>query len=199
VIERELYDLLKRCSGADEAAWEAFTEWVAVRARTVLRAFEKLRTMDREDIVAETLRNLLPAIRGGQIRGITNAEIDAYVCTSLRNQALNVLRGHARRRAAGESSIQLHGVEPQLEVVDDNSAPEQQAMLAELLARTEKLVMTWSPEDRYLFLAKLHGLTAQHIQESLRRPPFRMFVALATVDTRFHRLRERLLMELGGR
>jgi DNA-directed RNA polymerase specialized sigma24 family protein len=199
VIERELYDLLKQCSDADEAAWEAFTEWVAMRARTVLRAFEKLSTMDRQDIVAETLRNLLLAIRCGQIRGTTNAEIDAYVCRSLRNQALNVLRGHLRRRAAGESTTELHGVEPQVEVVDENAAPEQQAVLAELLARTEKLVMTWSPEDRYLFLAKLYGLTARHIQESLRRPPFKMSVALATVDTRFHRLRERLLMEFGER
>lgn len=199
MIEGELYDLLKRCSVEDEAAWEALTEWVGVRARAVLRAFERLTTTDRQDIVGETLKNLLPAIRCGQIRGSTNAEIDAYVCRSLRNQALNVLRSHARRRGSGESTTDWHGVEPEAEAPDEDSAPEKRAVLAELLDRAEKLLMTWPPEDRYLFLAKLHGVTAQAIQESLRRPPFKMFVAHATVDSRFHRLRERLLRELGER
>jgi DNA-directed RNA polymerase specialized sigma24 family protein len=142
-------------------------------------------------------QNLLLAIRCGQIRGDTNAEIDAYVCRSLRNQALNVLRGRARRQAAGESPSESYGVEPGAEVADEDSLPDRQAVLAELLDRADKVLMTWSLEDRYLFLAKLHGVTAQAIREALRRPPFKMFIELATVDTRFHRLRERLLRELG--
>jgi DNA-directed RNA polymerase specialized sigma24 family protein len=184
VIQGELYDLLKRCADGDAAAWVAFTEWVGIRARAVLRAFEKLRATDREDVVAETLKSLMVAIRCAQIRGNTNGEIDSYVCRSLRNQALNVLRSHARRREAGESISEGHDPDTEAEAVETSSEQERRAVLAELLEKTEKLLMTWSPEDQYLFLAKLNGVAAQDIRDALASRRSRCFSSspLLTLD-----------------
>ncbi len=66
-------------------------------------------------------------------------------------------------------------------------------MTAEQLDRAERLLSSWPAEDRYLFLAKLNGVSARIIQQTLERPPFSSFAALTTIDSRFHRLRQRLM------
>jgi hypothetical protein len=63
----------------------------------------------------------------------------------------------------------------------------------EQLGRVEKLLSSWPAEDRYLFLAKLNGVSARIIQRTLEQPPFNRFTAVTTVDSRFHRLRQRLV------
>ena len=65
--------------------------------------------------------------------------------------------------------------------------------MLEQLARFEKVLLSWPLEDRYLFIAKLNGVSARVIQQTLERPPFELFTAVTTVDTRFHRLRKRLI------
>jgi hypothetical protein len=50
----------------------------------------------------------------------------------------------------------------------------------------------WSGEDRFIFLEKLQGVPATEIKSALEAPPFRTFLAPATIDTRFHRLQSRL-------
>ena len=64
---------------------------------------------------------------------------------------------------------------------------------AEQLSRAEKMLLSWPAQDRYLFIAKLNGVSARVIQQTLERPPFEFFNAIATVDTRFHRLRKFLI------
>ena len=194
MVEGGLYDLLQRCSAEEAEAWEDFAARIKTRGRTILGVFEKLRWADREDVIANVLQSLAAAVRRGKIRGRSNAEIDAYVCRSLRNQALNFLRGHSRRRRAGESTIdELGGADEASDAVaDEHPSPEAMAIAAERLARADKLLQSWAPEDRYVFLAKLSGVPAQVIQETLRRAPFRTYLALPTIDTRYHRLREQM-------
>ncbi len=186
MTEGVLDDLLQRCRAEGAEAWEEFAERVRARGRTVLAAFEKLRWADREDIIADALKNLMTAVRDVKVRGRSNAEIDAYVCRSLRNQALNFLRGHGRRRSAGESTLEPADGETELcdAVADDHPSQEEMTIFADRLARADKLLQSWPPEDRYLFLAKLSGVQAQVIRDMLRRPPFTKYVALATIDTR---------------
>jgi DNA-directed RNA polymerase specialized sigma24 family protein len=194
----ELRALLEDCRAEEPIAWEDFTTWAKARAHTALRGFEKLNGADREDVVAETLKNLVPAVRRGEIRGTSDGEIDAYVCRAMRNRALNLLRERARRRAAGElpndGLWDDAALEP--EAPYESPTPDVRAHIAEQLETIEKALLSWSAEDRYLFLAKLQGVSARTIQETLRRPPFRLFAAIATVDTRFHRLRRRLMAEI---
>jgi len=198
VVEGALYDLLQRCSAEEADAWEDFAARIKTRGRTVLGVFEKLRWADRDDVIASVLQSLAAAVRRGKIRGRSNAEIDAYVCRSLRNQALNFLRGHSRRRRAGESPIdELVSADEAFDsVADDHPSQEAMAIVAEQLARADKLLQSWAPEDRYLFLAKLSGVPAQVVQETLRRQPFRTYLALATIDTRYHRLREQMIRQV---
>jgi len=130
-------------------------------------------------------------VRRGEIRGASNAEIDAYVCTAIRRRALNVLRGRARRR-----EIDALTEAPAEVIPDDTSWQDARAIAAEQLDRVEARLRSWPAEDRYLFIAKLNGVSARVIQQTLERPPFGHFIALATIDTRFHRLRQRLLGEV---
>ncbi len=194
----ELHALLERCRAEDEPAWERLAAWVKTRGRAILGAVDKLSDADREDAVADTLKRLVTVVRRGEIRGASNAEIDAYVCTALRNGALNALRWRTRRREVGPGPSEvprpdLAGSQPLEEAPDEAPSQDAQAIAAQDLGRAEKLLLSWSPEDRYLFIAKLNGVSARLIQQTLERPPFECFTAVTTVDTRFHRLRKRLI------
>ena len=141
--------------------------------------------------MAETLKSLVTVVRRGEIRGASNAEIDAYVCTAIRRRALNALRGRARRREV-DAPTDTSG-----EVTrDEISRQDARAIAAEQLDRVATQLRSWPAEDRYLFIAKLNGVSARVIQQTLERAPFGLFIALATIDTRFHRLRQRLLDEV---
>ena len=76
------------------------------------------------------------------------------------------------------------------------SPQDAQAVATEQLGRAEKILASWSADDRYLFLAKLNGVSARVIQQTLERPPFNCFAAVTTVDSRFHRLRQRLIEDI---
>jgi DNA-directed RNA polymerase specialized sigma24 family protein len=191
VMPGELHALLERCRADDGAAWERFAGWVTTRGRAILGGVDRLSDADGEDAVAETLKSLVTVVRRGEIRGASNAEIDAYVCTALRRRALNVLRGRARRREV-DSIIETPGER----IPDDASSQDARAIAAEQLDRVEALLRSWPAEDRYLFIAKLNGVSARVIRQTLEQPPFGHFTALATIDTRFHRLRQRLLDEV---
>src|SRR5215831_9432094 len=95
---RGAHTLLERCRTGEAPAWERFAAWVNVRGRVVLGGIDKLSDADSDDAVAEALTSLVTIVRRSEIRGASNAEIDAYVCTTIRNRALNVLRGRARHR-----------------------------------------------------------------------------------------------------
>jgi DNA-directed RNA polymerase specialized sigma24 family protein len=193
----ELHDLLRRCRAGEVMAWEQLAAWVKGRGRAVLAGVQKLNGPDREDVVADTLNSLWLVIRRGEIRGVSNGEIDAYVCRAIRNKALNVLRAQVRRHQAGELAPSASPASPgeSPEATDESPAQDRQVVMAEALERVEKSLLSWSPEDRYLFMAKLNDVSSKVIQETLGRPPFELFIALTTVDTRFHRLRKRLMEE----
>jgi DNA-directed RNA polymerase specialized sigma24 family protein len=197
----ELHALLERCRAEDARAWECFAAWVKTRGRTIVGTVDNLSDADREDAVADTLTSLVTVVQRGEINGASNAEIDAYVCRALRNRALNVLRWRTRRREVGAGTSEIPSPDlagsPTFDHMPDE-APSQaeQAIAAEQLGRAEKLLLSWSPEDRYLFIAKLNGVSTRLIQQTLERPPFECFTAVTTVDTRFHRLRKRLIQHL---
>jgi DNA-directed RNA polymerase specialized sigma24 family protein len=154
----ELHTLLERCRNGEAPAWERFAAWVKVRSRVVLGGVDKLSEADGEDALAEALKSLVTIVRRDEIRGASNAEIDAYVCTAIRNRALNVLRGRARRCEVDHRASPAPSREPSEsrtydEVPDGTSPQDAQAVAAEQLGRVEKILASWSAEDRYLFLA----------------------------------------------
>jgi DNA-directed RNA polymerase specialized sigma24 family protein len=155
--------------------------------RAVPGRCDKLSAADGEDALAETLKSLVTVVRRGEIRGASNAEVDAYVCMAIRNRALNVLRGRARRRELDHRASPGEPSENATydEVPDETSPQDAQAVAAEQLGRAEKLLSSWPAEDRYLFLAKLHGVSARVIQRTLEQPPFNSFTAVTTVDSQF--------------
>ena len=194
----ELRSLLQRCRADETAAWERFTHWVGVRGKAILGPLGSLSRADRDDIVAAGLNQLVPIVREDRIRGDSNAEIDAYVCAVIRNQGLNFLRRRLRHREGGASDAGTPGAAepPHRDIADERSAQDVRAMASEQLGRAHKLMQSWALEDRYLFLAKINGVPARIIQRTLNAPPFGTDMALRTADTRFHRLRARLMRHL---
>src|SRR5262249_59568981 len=100
-----------------------------------------------------------------EIRGASNAEIDAYVCTAIRRRALNVLRGRARHRevdAPADTSGEV--------TRDDISWQDARAIAAEQLDRVEARLRSWPAAARYLFLAQLHRVAAPRLPPNLEAP-----------------------------
>src|SRR5262245_9346206 len=142
VMPGELHTLLERCRTGEAPAWERFTTWVKVRSRVVLGGIDKLSDADSEDAVAEALRSLVTIVRRGEICGASNAEIDAHVCTAIRNRALNVLRGRERRGELDHRASPAPDREPSEssaydEVPDGASPQDARAVAAEGLAQVE--------------------------------------------------------------
>jgi len=171
--------------GSNDAAWEQVLAWLRVRARSVLGGFQTLNDADREDVISHVGHRLIEAIRRREIRGTTDAEIESYVRTTLKNRALNVVRHRATRGQEEPVPEDLH---------DNAPSPSEQAVIAQALERARDAIMKWPPEDRYLFIAKLEGVSSARIKATLEQPPYRQFVAITTVDTRYLRLR-RILHE----
>ncbi len=182
----DLRALFDQCHiGSNDAAWEQVLAWLRVRARSVLGGFQTLNDADREDVISHVGHRLIEAIRRREIRGTTDAEIESYVRTTLKNRALNVVRHRATRGQEEPVPEDLH---------DNAPSPSEQAVIAQALERARDAIMKWPPEDRYLFIAKLEGVSSARIKATLEQPPYRQFVAITTVDTRYLRLR-RILHE----
>jgi DNA-directed RNA polymerase specialized sigma24 family protein len=178
-------------------AWEEFTCWVKSRGAVILAAC-RLSQADRDDVIAAALKGLIPKVRTGKVRGQCNEQIDAYVCVAVRNQALNCIRSRRRHPERWARSIEgASDVDASIdEVADEALSQEERVILSEQLERIRARVNSWDPVDRYLFFAKLNGVPAKKIQETLKQLGSAM--AVATVDTRFHRLRAELLRQFEG-
>src|SRR5262245_5245027 len=104
---------------------------------------------DCDDVIADALKSLVMVVRRGEIRGTSNGEIDGYVCVAIRNRALNVIRGRARRRDAGEMTAEAPGeISARSEPLDVALSPDTQVIAAELLERAEKVLLSWPAADR---------------------------------------------------
>jgi DNA-directed RNA polymerase specialized sigma24 family protein len=194
-MPEDLRCLLDRCRAEESPAWELFTQWVRTRAAAILKAFGNLSKADREDVAAATLNQLFRVVRHDRICGSSNAEIHGYIRATIRNQALNLLRTRAQSPEIGEHAGWDSGDgEPRnSEIADERPSQDKRAIMSQQLARVHDLLQSWAAADRYLFLAKINGVPAKTIQQTLAQPPFDTRMATATVDTRFHRLRRCLL------
>jgi DNA-directed RNA polymerase specialized sigma24 family protein len=192
----ELRCLLERCRAEETAAWELFTQWIRTRAAATLRAIGSLSRADREDVVAATLNQLLRVVRRDGIGGSRNREIHAYVRATIRNQALSLLR--AQSRDIGKQNVwdSDGGELRNNEIADERPSQDARAIISEQLGRAHDVLESWAAADRYLFLAKINGVPARIIQQTLAQSPFNTRMAIATVDTRFHRLRRCLMSHM---
>ena len=104
MIPGELHILLERCRAEEAPAWDHFAAWVKGRGRAILGGVDKLSRADGDDAVAETLKRLVTVVRRGEIRGASNAEIDAYVCTRNPDRELNFCAGARGDRELDQSA-----------------------------------------------------------------------------------------------
>ena len=151
--------------------------------------------MDAEDVLSGVWEPLMRALKRGQPDGTTDLEITAYLRRAVRNHALNFLRARRQQPAAADRTIQVAGAEgdDRLDALQcPELSPEQRAVLEAVIRRIDE----WAPQDRFLFFEKLHGVPSAEIKKALEAEPFRVFLAVATIDTRYHRLQHRLRTSL---
>jgi DNA-directed RNA polymerase specialized sigma24 family protein len=172
--------LVDRCRDGDDRAWEEFlTLFQAFAHRRLRRQFQGLGPADRADLASATLERLVAAVRAGQIRGTTDVEVGAYIGRAVRNQALDLIS--LRRREMP---------------LDDGDGYEQahdgQAYQHALMQKVTDIVSAWPPIERFVFVQKSQGVASERIKQELERSPYFEFIDVATVDSRYHRLRSRL-------
>jgi DNA-directed RNA polymerase specialized sigma24 family protein len=172
--------LVDRCRAGDDRAWEEFlTVFQAFAHRRLRRQFQGLGPADRADLASATLERLMVAVRTGQIRGTTDAEVGAYIGRAVRNQALDLISLRRREMPLddGDGYDQAH---------------DGQAYQRALVQKVTDIVNAWPPAERFVFVQKSQGVASERIKQELERRPYSEFIDVATVDSRYHRLRSRL-------
>jgi DNA-directed RNA polymerase specialized sigma24 family protein len=178
----DLVSLLARCRDGDTSAWNEFDEWFEGKSRRILAGY-RLTSAQADDVRGRCRLNITQAIQRGAIRGQSSGEIASYVATALKRAALDV----RAERPRDEVSDDLPDPAPQ---------PDDVAFTLLELEKVETLMMSWPLEDRVLFVAKVHGVSATTIQADLERN-FGVHIAVATVDSRFSKLRAELRKACG--
>jgi DNA-directed RNA polymerase specialized sigma24 family protein len=179
-----LRDLIDRCRADDEVAWEAFCAWYHRLADNRLKySVPRMRESDRAEVTSAALERLLRAIKQNRIYGTTDGEIASYVAAAVKNQARDIL---SRRRPL---EAPAGG--------DGNPSPERVAIGRDLLDRVERAIGSWAADDRYIFVQKIHGVSSARIKAELEEPPYGRYIDVATVDSRYSRLRQELRLMLG--
>jgi DNA-directed RNA polymerase specialized sigma24 family protein len=176
--------LIDRCRDEDEKAWEEFLAvFQAFAQRRLRRHFPGFGASDRADLVSATLERLVVAIRAGQIRGATDAIVAAYMARAIRNRALD----HISQRR------------PEAALVDDlnEGSHDGRGYQRLLVQQVTSIVNEWSPAERFLFVQRSHGVSSERVKQELEGSPYCVFIDVATVDTRYHRLRARIRSRLG--
>jgi len=179
----DLVELLARCRRDEADAWEELPVWVRSVSRRALAGFRSFTAADREDVLAGAMERLIPVIRKGGIRATKNGEVFNYVQQTIRRVALNVVRSTRSPELFDDHEV---GVIPDQERVA-------------LVRAARRLIETWPPEEQFIFLQKAYGVSAACIKAELEQAPYTAFMAVETVDTRYHRLRTRLREQLDGR
>jgi DNA-directed RNA polymerase specialized sigma24 family protein len=77
-------------------------------------------------------------------------------------------------------------------MVDDQPTRDTQGIAGEQARRVRAFLQSLAPADRYVFLAKLRGVSARVIQRELARPPYNTRMAVGAVDSHFLHIRRRL-------
>jgi hypothetical protein len=183
--------VIDRCMAGDETACEEFYARYDRLATNVLRhVFPRMSRADRADTASAALERLLGAIRSNRIAGVSDGEIKAYMSSAVRNAGLDLV---ARQRNVAWDGIGDDAAARW----PDGASPERVAISRTLVEKVLGMLSSWASQDRYIFLQKFHGVPSARIRADLAQPPFNLLIEVATIDTRYWRLRQLVMRELG--
>jgi DNA-directed RNA polymerase specialized sigma24 family protein len=171
--------LLDRCRKSDEAAWVEFRPWFRRVATRVLGRFATLSPVEREEVEDFARVAVAMAISEGRINAKTDGEAMSYVRTVVTNAARDAWRRH---RAEDPLPLLLRDNRP--------SAHERLDQTGRLEC-VEKVVASWTADNRFVFMMKLESVSTAAIKADLERL-FGIFVTTQAVDVRYFRLRNAL-------
>ena len=175
----DLPALLRRCLANDEAAWGECYACVRRVSAGILSRFQNLSPVERELAGDNARAKIVGAIVEGRVEGGTTGEILKFFQTVVTNCAHDAWR--TRHRA--------DPLPPTLQ--DQTPSPFEAARSRAQLECVDKVVHSWSADDRFLLIMKVNGVTTASIKTDLERR-FHVFISSEAIDTRFHRLREQL-------
>lgn len=177
-----------------ELADGAFSDgmWDAIRAHlaTHVRQSPKWRSLDYEDVVSETMTNLLkqiPKLGEGKFTGAHCFR--AYLITSADNTASKMRRSQrAEKRGDGKQPLSLHRSSTNLlaDILEDGSAtPSEIVMNEERISLIAGFVDALSPHlNKVTRLRYYEGLTVAEIANELEVPRRRIERQLSTARVR---------------
>ena len=172
-------ELFDRCRKSDEAAWAEFRPWFRRLAARVLGGFASLSPIEREEVEDFARVAVTMAIAEGRIKAKTDGEAVGYVRTVVTNAARDAWRRH---RADEPLPLVLQDHGPSLaERLDQRGQ----------LECVEKVIASWTADNRFVFMMKLEGVSTAAIKADLERL-FGIFVTTQAVDVRYFRLRNAL-------
>ena len=181
----DLPGILRRCQANEEAAWEEFCSCLRRVTIGVLSRFQNLTPIERELAGEQARAHILDAALEGRIEGATNGQLLRFLRTVVINCARDVWR-------------QRHPMETLPDNLRDrNPSPAEAAATRAQLNCVRKIMQSWTPDNRFIFLMKLNRVSAAGIKTDLERI-FHVAIGTEAIDTRFHRLREELRRRCGS-
>src|SRR5262245_40317551 len=172
----DLLAMIDGCQRDESASWEAFLPWFSRVSRHVLAGFPTLHLREREKVADETRRKVFAEIRAGRFQATYPGEVVNFIRLVVRTEARDLLRS---RKVHRELSPALP---------EKNVPPAARAELSVRVDCLQALLITWSEQDRLIFMMKLNAVPAATICGELAQH-FGVHVEPGTIDVRFHRLR----------
>jgi DNA-directed RNA polymerase specialized sigma24 family protein len=176
----DLLAMIDGCKRDESASWEAFLPWFSRVSRHVLAGFPKLHLLEREEVADEARRKVWAEIRAGRFQATYPGEVVNFVRVVVRREALDLLRSRNVHRELSPA------------LPEQNVLPAARAELRVRVDCLQALLITWSEQDRFIFMMKLNAVPAATIRDELAQY-FGVHVEPETIDVRFVRLRRNAL------
>jgi len=188
----DLRGLFRRCRRNEETACEAVYSWVSRMTTSILnRKFSNLSRIERGEAADRARFRIVEAMSLGRIDAVdANSDwpIIGYVTQVVEHAAIDVWR--ERHGTEGSDQLETHPAR--------GPSPEAWAISQELLACIERVLRSVEEADRFIFLLKLNGVSADAIAGDLHRI-LQIVITTQAIDTRFSRLRVKIQRECPGR
>ena len=142
----------------------------------VLAGFPTFHLLEREEVADEARLKVFAEIRADRFQATYPSEVVNFVRVVVRREALDLLRSRKVHRELSPS------------LPEQTISPAARAELRVRVDCLQALLVTWSEQDRFIFMMKLNAVPAATIRGELAQH-FGVYVEPGTIDVRFHRLR----------
>src|SRR5262245_12472040 len=175
--------VLEGCRRDEQASWGSLQRWFSGVALSVLSPFRSLGQADRDEAAETAFGKIMTEIQASRVKASHPGEFVNFVRITVRRCALDIIRQRRPGDEVRDSTLDS--------LVDHQSRPDKLTELRSRLDCIERVISTWSADEKLVFMLKINGTSSATIQEDLSRLSG-IHVTANTIDVRFHHQRKRL-------